>query len=161
MTFGTGRHETTRSCLTVLETIDIKGKSVFDLGCGSGILSIYCALHGASTCIGYDIDPLCQDNCKENIRENNVEDVCEAYTGTIYDFQKDTQFEIVIANIIKEVIIPILPRLKRLTKPGGDLILSGLLIKDRKEIEEALDRNNLSKFNPHFDNEWVTYRITV
>lgn len=160
MAFGTGRHETTRSCLAVMENVDFNNKTVFDLGCGSGILSIYAAKNGASKVSGFDIDTLSIDNSLENFEINEVSEKCTAELGSIEKIA-DGKYDIGIVNIIKKVILPILPRLKEIVKPGGYLILSGLMINDRKEIECALGAVNMNEYETHLDGEWITYKIQL
>lgn len=161
MAFGTGHHETTRSCLAVMEEVSFTDKRVLDLGCGSGLLGIYAALRGASFVIGYDTDPLAIADCQKNFPVNDVENICHAELGTIDDIAYDTKFDILAVNIIKETILPIIGRLKGMASDNGVIILSGLLEKDSAEIEEAFEANRLVDYYKHFDNEWVTYRINA
>jgi ribosomal protein L11 methyltransferase len=160
MAFGTGRHETTRSCLAVMENIDFANKTVLDLGCGSGILSIYAAKKGASEILGYDIDTLAIDNSLENFEINNVSEQCKVELGSIKNITGE-KYDVGIVNIIKAVILPILPRLKEIVRPGGYLILSGLMISDRNEIERALSAENMNNHEIHLDGEWITYKIQL
>ncbi|MEE9442933.1 MAG: 50S ribosomal protein L11 methyltransferase [candidate division Zixibacteria bacterium] len=160
MAFGTGRHETTRSCLAVMEKIDFNHKVVLDLGCGSGILGVYAAKKGASKVQGYDIDTLAVDNSLENFEINHVCDKCKAELGSIENIT-DEKYDVGIVNIIKAVILPIMPRLKEIICLGGYLILSGLLINDRTAIENALSEHNLVDCEIHLDGEWITYKIQM
>jgi ribosomal protein L11 methyltransferase len=159
MAFGTGRHETTRSCLAALEKLDIKGAAVLDLGCGSGILGIFAALRGAREVVGYDTDPLAVENSRENYIINNVSDRCSAAEGDLNALPPGRQFDIVVVNIIKEVIIPILWEIKNRTRPGGMIILSGLLQRDQSALETAVKSHRMPQYNILYDNEWVTFSI--
>ncbi|MFH1701463.1 MAG: 50S ribosomal protein L11 methyltransferase [Candidatus Zixiibacteriota bacterium] len=160
MAFGTGRHETTRSCLAVMESVDFKNNTVLDLGCGSGVLGIYAAIKGASRIQGYDIDTLAVDNSIENYEINHVSDKCTAKLGTI-DNITDEKYDVGIVNIIKAVILPIIPRLKEIIHPGGIMILSGLMIIDRNEIEKTLSNHGLNEYDVHLDAEWITYKVKI
>ena len=160
MAFGTGRHETSRSCLAEMENIDMVGKTVLDLGCGSGILSIYAALKGAERVLAYDIDPLAVDNSRDNFEINEVTQICRAEIGDI-EAVGAINFDVTIVNIIREVIVPILGRLKEITRPGGIIVLSGLLTREREIIEQALRENGLNKYSPRLDNEWITFTVQV
>lgn len=161
MAFGTGHHETTRSCLAVMENVSCVDKKVLDLGCGSGLLGIYAALKGASSVIGYDTDPLAITECRENYQTNGVGQVCRVELGSIDNIKPDQRFDLVLVNIIKETILPILSRLREMTAPGGVIIISGLMRVAAGEIEEALSANNLTQYIRHLDNEWITYRIEL
>ena len=159
MAFGTGRHETTRSCLAALEKLVLNGATVLDLGCGSGILGVYAALRGAQAVIGYDNDPLAVENSRENYIVNGVADCSIALEGDINSIPTGRQFDIVVVNIIKEVILPILDKIKVYTKPGGSIVLSGLLKRDQTEIVAALKANRISNYDILPDNEWITFSI--
>lgn len=159
MAFGTGRHETSRSCLAELEQLPLEGKRVLDLGCGSGILGIYAALRGASQVIGYDIDPLAVENSRENFVLNGVAAACRAEEGSIADIPVEETFDLITANIIKSAIVPIIGELKRRLRPGGILILSGLLEQDRLEIEAGLSEYHMTDFTIRRDGEWRTYTV--
>ena len=159
MAFGTGRHESTRGSLIELERLDLTGKTVLDLGCGSGVLGIYAAKRGASEVMGYDLDPLAVENSLENIEINKVGSVCRAELGTLDRIPDEKLFDVIVVNIIKSVIVPLIPDLKKHLYPGGTMILAGLLASDRQEVESALAANNLNSFEVRIDHEWVTYAV--
>jgi len=160
MAFGTGRHETTRSCLVALEKINLSNKTVLDLGCGSGILSIFAAKRGAVDILACDVDPLAVENSRENIILNGVADRCRVCAGSAESIPTVQSFDVVVVNIIKEVILPIMARLKELVCPGGYLVLSGLLIKDAPELENMLTRHGLNRFTTITDGDWITYTVS-
>jgi ribosomal protein L11 methyltransferase len=159
MAFGTGRHETSRSCLVEMEQLPMLGKTVLDLGCGSGILGIYAALRGAARVIGYDIDPLAVENSRENFVLNGVAAVCRAEEGSIAEIPVEETFDLIVANIIKSAIVPIIGELNRRVRSGGILMLSGLLEQDRPEIEAGLRDHGLTDFTIRQDAEWRTYTV--
>lgn len=159
MAFGTGRHESTQGSLSELGKIDLSNKTLLDLGCGSGVLSIYAAKRGAAKVLGYDIDPLAVENSIENFDINDVESVCSAEIGSIENLPVDRWFDVIVVNIIKSVIIPIIGILKDRLVPGGVMILAGLLEQDRREVESALIENNLTSFEIRIDKEWVSYAV--
>lgn len=124
--FGTGDHPTTRGCLELIEKADCRGKSIADIGCGSGILSVGAGLLGASELILVDYDPVCVTSSLENLKRNNV-------TGEVHEglgFQplaEDKQFDIVLSNIISAALIRLAPEAADRIKPGGLWIVSGII----------------------------------
>jgi ribosomal protein L11 methyltransferase len=161
MAFGTGRHESTKGCLLEMERMNLQGKTVLDLGCGSGVLSIYAALKGARAVVGYDTDPLAIENSRENFEINKVEKICSANVGNIDSVPDGETFDLVAVNIIKAVIVPIIGQLKTHLRPKGNLLLAGLLQRDKDEIDAALYKHGLRDFTTYPDAEWITYNVTV
>lgn len=160
MSFGTGRHETTRSCLIEMEQMDFEKKKILDLGCGSGILSIYAAKRGAAEVAGFDIDIMAVKNSEENFRLNGVEHHCTARLGTLHELESDKRFDIIVVNIIKAEIVPILADLKKHLHLPGTLILSGFLDADQEEMRGALEASAMSDHYIRRDGEWLTYVIS-
>ena len=160
MAFGTGRHESTQGSLAELEKMNLSGRSMLDLGCGSGVLGIYAAKQGAASVVGYDIDPLAVENSWENYIINGVESICRAELGSIDDVASDRRFDVIAVNIIKSVIVPMLGRLKGHLVQGGGLVLAGLLEQDRQEIDAALAEHGLNSHRIRTDGEWLTYSVT-
>jgi ribosomal protein L11 methyltransferase len=159
MAFGTGRHESTQGCLAVLEGLDLSGRRVLDIGCGSGILCIYAAKRGACEAIGYDIDPLAVENSAENFELNGVESVCRALPGTIDDVQDRQPYDVIVVNIFKSAVVAMIGALKGRLAPGGTMILSGLLSQDCGKVETTLVQHGFDSFEIRDDNGWLTYRI--
>ncbi len=160
MAFGTGTHETSQSCLAELEQLDLTGKAVLDLGCGSGILGIYAALRGAASVEAFDIDPLAIENSRENFVLNSVANICTAELGSLSAVGSLMTYDIVVVNIIRKVILPIMGKLKKMVRPSGYLILSGLLQSERTPVETALAEHGLDNYSTRLQNEWITYTIS-
>ena len=160
MAFGTGSHETTRSCLQAVRNLVKDGDTILDLGCGSGILSILAAKLGAGFIRAIDYDPVAIDNTIENFALNDVTVRHEAIVGSIEQAHASEPYDIVVANIIKMTILPWVPQLIQLTKPNGRLVLSGLLDTDVEEISAALSASGQSDFEIFPDNTWRTYVVT-
>lgn len=159
MAFGTGTHETTRSCLQIIRRHFRPGMRFLDLGVGSGILSILADKMGAAFIKAIDYDLVAIDNCKENFELNGVRAANEILFGSIEKCAGDPPYDFVCANIIKSAILPMLPRLIQLTARDGLLVLSGLLDDDETDITaglSALDQRDLSILR---DNRWLTYTI--
>lgn len=159
MAFGTGRHETTRSCLSQIRKYFQDGSSFLDLGCGSGILSILAAKLGATYIKSIDIDVAAVDNCVENFVINKVTTPNDVVFGSIEKCDDDQPYDFVCANIIKQTILEMINQLIDLTKPGGTLMLSGLLAQDEQEIRDALSKRQLTDIVIYPDNEWRTFIV--
>jgi len=159
MAFGTGTHETTRSCLSIIRREFREGSSFLDLGCGSGILSILADKLGASKLKAIDYDEEAVSNCRENFALNKVSAPSEIHFGSMEKCDGDEPYDFVCANIIKTTILEMLPRLLELTKGGGQLVLSGLLQQDRDDIIAALHERGHTKFTIWPDNEWHTFYL--
>lgn len=133
MSFGTGHHETTQMMLTYLCETDCSNKSVFDFGCGTGVLAIFAKLKGSAETIGIDNDAWSVENAIENCIQNNCRDI-QISDDTLQEF--NTPFDIILANINLNVLLETLPRLHEMLKSDGDLYLSGILISDINTISE-------------------------
>jgi ribosomal protein L11 methyltransferase len=107
---------------------------VLDVGSGTGILAIASVKLGGANAVAIDFDETCFDNCKENCEVNQVENSVDVRTGEIRDI-KETEFNLILANIHKNVLIEISDEIKNRIKKNGIVILSGLLISDQKDIE--------------------------
>jgi len=135
MSFGTGEHQTTKLILKLLEKYVTQGIKVLDVGSGTGILAIASVKLGGSRAIAVDFDEICLDNCKENCILNSVEDSVKILTGEIADVN-ETGFDLILANIQKNVILETAEKIKTKLKPKGVVILSGLLESDKSAIEK-------------------------
>ena len=136
MSFGTGEHQTTKLMLMLLEKYIKKGENVLDVGSGTGIFAIAALKLGAKHSIAVDIDEWCLDNAKENSELNNVKDLIEIRQGEISDI-KESGFDIILANIQKDILLKICTEIFNRVKPGGKIILSGLLTNDEDDIKKA------------------------
>ena len=150
LAFGSGHHATTFSCLEAISSYVDAGKSVIDVGCGSGILGLACKKLGANVEL-CDTDPLSVESCKENF-ELNEENYDKLWEGSI-DKAEDT-YDIVIANIIADVLRYIAKDLKSACKEEGLLILSGILDKKEDLVVESFKELTLVKRT--LKDEWVT-----
>jgi ribosomal protein L11 methyltransferase len=143
MAFGTGQHETTRMCLEALEDAVRPGARVLDAGCGSGILSLAAARLGASEVLAVDLDPDCIRVTRENVAKNGLASVIRPGHGSLgnaWPFVEpaDARFDVVVANIIARVIVELAVPLVRALKPGGTLIVSGVIAAREHEVVAAL-----------------------
>ena len=131
MSFGTGHHATTFLMIQVMREIDFKNKSVFDFGTGTGILSILSKKLGAGNIMATDIDSWSVENAAENFERNHVADIFLKQSGSEI---QGNHFDIILANINKNVLMATVPQLAKQLKKDGILLLSGLLEPDEKDI---------------------------
>ncbi|MCI2059038.1 MAG: 50S ribosomal protein L11 methyltransferase [Oscillibacter sp.] len=163
LAFGTGSHATTRLCLTVLERAIHGGEEVLDLGCGSGILAIAALKLGARHVLACDIDPRCQNVVRENAELNGLdEDVLAFRCG---DPMADETlrrelgggYDLVLANIVSDVILALIPHLDALLRPGGLLICSGIIDTRAEEVADRLRAGELSILETRQADGWFCY----
>tara|TARA_B110000263_G_C15298762_1_gene506858 strand:- start:1162 stop:1995 length:834 start_codon:yes stop_codon:yes gene_type:complete len=154
MAFGTGHHETTQLIIqSLVDNISIND-SVLDLGSGSGILSIAALKFGASEVMAIEYDEDCKDNFYENMALNSIN---TKYTLSIEDvlLYKDYNYDLIIANINKNVIIDLLPNIKKFQKKKFKIILSGLLVDDQEDIIQIISRLDFKIIEQTQMGEWI------
>lgn len=135
MSFGTGHHATTKLVLTEMLSVDFKDKCVLDVGCGTGILSIFAKMRGASFVSGIDIDEWAVENSKENIVLNQCADII-IEKGEI-DYATKKSYNVILANINYNVIMMDLPKYGQLLQAGGELLISGFYHSQKDDIIDA------------------------
>ena len=152
MAFGTGTHETTRMCIQALEKYVKEESTVFDVGCGSGILAIAAAKLGAKLAVGVDLDPVAVESSIENVGYNNLNNI-EILHGNLVEVI-DGKSDIVVANILAEIICILTDDVKRVLKDGGVFITSGI-IHDRVDMVcEKLEATGFGVMEKNRDGEW-------
>lgn len=152
MSFGTGDHPTTSSCLIMLKDIIKGGEKVLDAGSGTAILSIASVLFGAKKSVAFDNDEWCFINGTENIKLNYLDDSIEIRHCTIEDI-KENDFDIVVANINKHILFDISESLINRVKSSGYLIISGILKTDERQMLQFI---NLELKNKIILEDWLT-----
>lgn len=157
MSFGTGHHETTRLCLRALETIECAGRTVLDLGTGTGVLAIYALQRGAKLAVGVDTDPWSIENAIENRTLNHLlPEQFEIRAGTLQEVVRESDsFDIILANIHRNVLLELAPAIRRHASDGANLILSGLLTYDAEEVREAYEHAGFEWISKSVENEWA------
>ncbi len=159
MAFGTGHHESTSLCLKAIKKYIKAGQGLFDLGCGSGILSIAAAKFGAKPVMAVDIDLAAVENARENATLNGLEDKIIIEYGSIEKSGLSGLYDIIAANIIKSTLIDLMPDIYKAASKKGIIILSGLLAEDEDEFMELLKSYELSNIEKNFDGEWLSLVI--
>lgn len=153
MAFGTGHHETTWQCIAAMEHLPMEGAKVLDYGCGTGILAILASKLGATEVEAVDIEEESYRNTVENSTDNEVYNVT-ARCGTLHDVQ-GRDFDGILANINRNVILDSLPRLAELVRPGGWLLLSGILAEDERVIVESAEQAGFEKRKQTQRGNWL------
>ena len=158
MAFGTGHHETTGLMIKHILELDIKGKTVLDMGCGTGILGILCSKLGAGEITGIDIEEWAYNNAIENCDKNSVNNMTVIHGDA--NSIGNMEYDIILANINRNILLNDIPRYSKALKHDGLLILSGFYETDLRIINETTQKQGLQFISSKSDNKWVasTYR---
>jgi ribosomal protein L11 methyltransferase len=155
MAFGTGLHPTTQQCLEALSTLPLEGRSVLDVGTGSGILAIAAAKRGASPVVAVDTDTLAVDAARENAVANGV--AIPVGVGSAADVPG--RFEVVIANIVSPVLQRIAPHLAARLASGGTLLVAGISAPAESATRRAFTHVRLEVFDRNERDDWVALAL--
>lgn len=161
--FGTGMHETTQLCIRALKKYVQEGDKVLDVGCGSGILGMLALKFGASYSVGTDLDPCAIDATHENMEVNGISrDQYEVMIGNIID-DKEVQYkagyevyDVVAANILADVLVPLTPVIVNQMKKGAVYITSGIIEDKESVVVEAVEAAGLTVLEVNHQGEWVS-----
>jgi ribosomal protein L11 methyltransferase len=157
MSFGTGHHATTYMMMQQMREIDFTGKKVFDFGTGTGVLAILAEKLGAARILATDNDEWSITNTIENLQHNQ----CSAVEVILMDTVPVTeQFDIILANINKNVILEHLAALVTQLRPGGIILFSGLLTEDETDIMKAIGNTSLQLQKKAVKNNWISLRFS-
>lgn len=153
MSFGTGHHATTHMMLQHILNNEWHGKSVLDMGCGTGVLAILAEMKGASTLDAIDIDNWCYLNTLENVERNNCKNI-SVYEGTA-ELLEGKKYDVVIANINRNILLEDIPTYSKCLSSGGKLFLSGFYTEDIPVIEEVCNKNGLRFEKKLVEDNWT------
>jgi ribosomal protein L11 methyltransferase len=155
MSFGTGHHETTSLMIENQMLIEHQGKSVLDAGCGTGVLAIMAHFLGASAIEAFDIDEWAVENTQENIVLNDCGYI-SVFQGTMEQIASNKEYDIILANINRNILLADIPLYARNLCKDGFLLLSGFYEADAKDILAAAEKVGLHLFSQKTKNNWVS-----
>ena len=161
--FGTGMHETTQLCIRQLRKYVTKDTRILDVGCGSGILGMLALMFGADYSVGTDLDPCAIDATYENMEVNGIsKEKYEVMIGNIIDDEEIQdrvgygKYDIVVANILADVLVPLTPVIVNQMKTGGVYITSGIIDDKEETVKKAVEEAGLTVLEVHHQGEWVS-----
>jgi len=158
MAFGTGHHQTTASVMELMLDEDFRGKKVLDMGCGTGILAILAKKMGAQTVDAIDYDPLCFESTLENTESNSLTDIQAILGGK--EVIPNTSYEVILANINRNILLNQLDRYAQVLAPEGSLILSGFYEQpDLEIIKEAAQALGLRYVTHLVKQDWTAVKF--
>lgn len=152
MSFGTGHHATTYMMIEQMKDIDFKDKDVFDFGTGTGILAILAEKLGARRVVAIDVDEWSIDNAQENFERNGCGKIDVTLSTTI----PNEQFDVILANINRNVLLQYAPLLKAACKENAHLLLSGLMTDDAQDIDRAFVEQGFRLVKQTQRNNWIS-----
>jgi ribosomal protein L11 methyltransferase len=152
MSFGTGHHATTHMMMQQMKDINFQYKTVFDFGTGTGILAILAEKLGASKIIAIDVDDWSIENARENFERNGCTKIDVSLSSNI----PDQQFDIVLANINRNVILEYMPQLVKKLNQNATILFSGLLVSDEDDIKTSAEKNGLLFANRTERQSWIS-----
>lgn len=158
MSFGTGHHQTTRLILQQLLSLELDGRRVLDAGCGTGILAIMAHKRGAAEVWANDIDEWCVTNSQENFILNHCPEI-QVKLGTLAESEISESFDLIIANINRNVLLDEMDLYAEYLEPDGSLILSGFYRDDIPALLKEAAKYNLQQIESHHLDQWASLRL--
>ncbi len=160
MAFGTGTHETTRLCSTLLEAHLNKGDRVLDIGTGSGILAIAASKLGAKSVFAYDIDPVAIKVAEENCLENGCENIVCGISDLLKGVDTEEKYDFVCANIVADILVRLAPDIAKYMKNGAKIAVSGIIDSQEDRVRTALCDGGLTYILTSEENDWNAMLFT-
>ncbi len=157
MSFGTGHHETTSLVIGELLNMELTGKKVLDMGCGTSVLAILAAMRGATDLLAIDIDSWCTENSIENIALNNVSGIEVKQGGA--ELLTGLHFDIILANINRNILLADMEKYATCLSTDGELYMSGFYSEDIPLIEAEANRNGLYLVKSRLKNNWAVVNM--
>ena len=156
MAFGTGYHPTTHMCLEALESYLSPGEDVLDLGTGSGILAIAASRLGAASVLALDVDPIAVKAARRNFRAAGLTGTARLARGTLpHQLAPEGHFDLAVTNISSKIAREKAPHLYQVVKPGGVLVVSGIVQDQQADLEESLTGTGFASMDTVRVDDWV------
>ena len=160
MAFGTGTHETTRLCATLLEKYVDENSTMLDVGCGSGILAICASKLGAKECYAYDIDPVAVKVARENVKDNDCTNI-ECGVSDLLKGVKEGKYDVITANIVADIIIRLLPDIGKFMHADTVLVISGIIDERCQDVYKSINENNFVITEEIHENGWCAISLRL
>ena len=160
MAFGTGTHETTRLCATLLEKYVTEKTKMLDVGCGSGILAICASKLGAMECYAYDIDPVAVKVANENVKDNDCTNI-ECGVSDLLKGVKAGKYDVITANIVADIIIRLLPDISAFMHKDTVLVISGIIDERCEDVYKSINENGFKITEEIHENGWCAISLQM
>ena len=155
--FGTGSHESTSLALELLEETEVAGRRVLDVGTGTGVLAFASLLGGARSVVGFDVDPAAPFHARDNSALNGLHP--RFFAGRLAALREHPLFDLALVNVVPEQILPEMPGLVRLLRPGAEAILSGILVERGRQVLDRMRGLGFVERDRRTAGDWAAFRV--
>lgn len=157
--FGTGSHESTSLALELLESLDLRGRRVLDVGTGTGVLAFAALLGGADLAVGYDLDPAAPFHARDNSRLNGLRPLL--FAGRLAALRETPLFDLALVNVVPEQILPEMPGVTARLRSGGEAVLSGILRERGRQVLDRMRGLGFIEVDRREAGDWVAFRVVA
>ena len=160
MAFGTGHHQTTRLIISYLLDIELNGKTILDMGCGTSILAILASMRGAKALTAIDIDEWCVNNSIDNLALNNISNI-KVFQGDASSLASEGPFDVIIANINRNILLADMQYYVARMNQGGEIYFSGFYESDLPMIQAEAERLGLRYISHRVEKDWTAAQFVL